>query len=150
MGLFASKWALTGSPSLLSPRAPLTPTHPPHSPTRTPTPTPTPPAPSRLPYPHAHPTHPPPPAVHQALGLSPDSFVPVRYLSDSAIAPLLWNIAPTLLLIGFFAYMYRREASSAIGGGAQSIFSVGKSKAKMYNLDQEIKVRYRCRKTKRE
>ena len=79
----------------------------------------------------------------QALGISPDNFVAVRYLSDSMISSVLWNIAPTLLLIGFFAYMYRRESSAAAGpGGMQSIFSVGRSKAKMYNVDSEIKVRH--------
>lgn len=77
----------------------------------------------------------------QALGISPDHYIPVRYLSENSLAPLLWNVAPTLLLIAFFVWMARREPSGG-PGGINSIFSVGRSKAKLYNVDSEIKVKF--------
>lgn len=75
------------------------------------------------------------------MGISPDHYIPVRYLSENSLAPLLWNVAPTLLLIAFFVWMARREPSGG-PGGINSIFSVGRSKAKLYNVDSEIKVKF--------
>jgi ATP-dependent metalloprotease FtsH len=45
---------------------------------------------------------------------------------------IFWNIAPFLLLIGIWMFAMRRMSGSGGPGGAGSVFSVGKSKAQLF------------------
>ena len=45
---------------------------------------------------------------------------------------IFWNIAPFLLLIGIWMFAMRRMSGGGGPGGAGSVFSVGKSKAKLF------------------
>ncbi len=56
------------------------------------------------------------------------------YLGDI----LIW-VLPFVLLIGFYVYMLKRMGGGA-GGGPNSIFSVGKSKAQIFDKDTNVKV----------
>jgi AFG3 family protein len=51
------------------------------------------------------------------------------------------HFAPSLLIAGLLLYMARRGAQGA-GGGSGGIFGVGKSKAKMFNKEEDVAIRF--------
>lgn len=56
----------------------------------------------------------------------------------------MWAISPTVLLIAALVYFNRAGINQMkqSGGGGANLFNVGKSKAKLYNLENEAKVRF--------
>lgn len=79
------------------------------------------------------------------LGIPDEERIPISYHNEGNVAGTLFQLVPTLMLIGFFIYMGRR-ASGGLGGiGSQAggIFSIGKSKAKMFNQENQVKVKFK-------
>lgn len=76
--------------------------------------------------------------------------VPVAYHEETPLSSTLMSFAPTILLGGLLFYISKRAAGSMGGmggagggqGGPGGIFSVGKSKAKMFNSETDIKVKF--------
>ncbi|MDD2512195.1 MAG: ATP-dependent zinc metalloprotease FtsH [Proteiniphilum sp.] len=66
----------------------------------------------------------------------------VRFDTTSEIWGILATFAPFLLLIIFWIWMMRRMQGGA-GAGAGGVFSVGKSKAQLFDKDSEQKVTFR-------
>jgi len=56
--------------------------------------------------------------------------------TDFLAQAILW-ILPFALIIGFYFLLFRRMGNSGGGAGAGSIFSVGKSKAKIFNKEED-------------
>ena len=56
---------------------------------------------------------------------------------------ILWNVVPILLLIGFWIYLSRRWSGGGGMGGSGGIFSVGKSKAQLFEKGSNIKVTFK-------
>ena len=52
---------------------------------------------------------------------------------------MLW-VLPFLLILGIWVYMLRRMGGGAGGGGGNNIFSVGKSKAQVFDKETSVKV----------
>ncbi|KAI8916189.1 peptidase family M41-domain-containing protein [Gorgonomyces haynaldii] len=75
------------------------------------------------------------------LGVPPRDRVPVSYTNEISTTNILLNLAPTALLIGMLWYMSTRAAKGA--GGGQGIFGVGKSRAKMFNQESDVKVKFK-------
>ncbi|KAI1317950.1 AAA ATPase afg3 [Mortierella claussenii] len=73
------------------------------------------------------------------LGIPGSERLPVSYRDEVNVLGALIHFAPTLLLVGVLLYMAKK------GGGAsgQGIFGVGKSKAKWYNQETEIAVKFK-------
>lgn len=74
-----------------------------------------------------------------------DTFdhIPVTYRQDISPLSELGRFVPVILMIGFFMYMRRSMGSMpGMGGGAggKSPFSVGKSKAKLFNKEDAGKI----------
>ncbi|KAH9818442.1 ATPase [Melampsora americana] len=73
--------------------------------------------------------------------------VKVQYVEQTSLVNLFWNFAPTLALAGFLFFMTRRATGGAGGvgggGGPGGIFNIGKSKAKMFNHESEVKTKFR-------
>lgn len=67
--------------------------------------------------------------------------IPVKYQGESGLVNLLYSIAPTLLLLGGLAYVTRRAGGGA--GGQSGIFGIGKSKAKKFNHESDIQIRFK-------
>jgi len=57
----------------------------------------------------------------------------------SYLGEILIYVLPLLLIVGFYIYMLRRMGGGA-GGGANNIFSVGKSKAQIFDKESNVKV----------
>ncbi len=67
----------------------------------------------------------------------------VKYNTDgNSFTSLLWAFGPIILLIGFWLYMMKRM-SGKDGGGSGGIFSVGKSKAKIFDKDGPVQVTFK-------
>jgi AFG3 family protein len=70
--------------------------------------------------------------------------IPVSYKTDTSLWDILLSFAPTLVLVGLTVFMLRRMAGGAGGGGGQSgIFGMGKSRAKMFNHEKDIQVKFK-------
>jgi len=65
---------------------------------------------------------------------------PVVYEEGSDFSSFLWTFVPILLLIGFWIFLMRRMTNR--DGGAGGVFSVGKSKAQMFDKDGPVKVTF--------
>lgn len=64
----------------------------------------------------------------------------VSYEDASDYSNLLWTFGPMLLLIAAWLYFMRRMGR---GGGADGVFSVGKSKAKIFDKDSDQRVTFK-------
>jgi len=75
------------------------------------------------------------------LGIPSSERIPVSYATEGSTAmSLLMNFGPTLLFVGVLFYFSRRSG----GGGANSgIFSMGKSRAKQFNHETAVKVKFK-------
>lgn len=67
----------------------------------------------------------------------------VDYQRGSDYSAYLWSFGPIVLLIIFWIWMMRRMSGKDGGGGAGGVFSVGKSKAKIFDKDGPIQVTFK-------
>ena len=56
---------------------------------------------------------------------------------------ILWNVVPILLVVAFWIYLSRRWSGGGGMGGGGGIFSVGKSKAQLFEKGSNIKVTFK-------
>ena len=66
----------------------------------------------------------------------------VDYDTDSNFLEQLFIYLPFIFLIGLWIYFMRRMSGGSGGGGGQ-IFSIGKSKAKLFDQDQKVKTSFK-------
>lgn len=78
--------------------------------------------------------------AHQELGIPSSERIPVAYVDEVPWVATLLSFGPTLLLIGSFFWLSRRAASG--GGGQSGIFGIGKSRAKKFNHETDIKIKF--------
>lgn len=55
---------------------------------------------------------------------------------------ILFSLLPILILVGVWIYMMRRMSGGGAGGGGGQIFSIGKSKAKLFDEKTDIKTTF--------
>lgn len=65
----------------------------------------------------------------------------VKYERSGGFSTLLWSFGPIILLIAAWFYMMRRMGGGGNGGGG--VFSVGKSKAQVFDKDSANKVTFK-------
>lgn len=75
------------------------------------------------------------------LGIPDNERIPVSYHTQGDLTSALAQLVPTLMLIGFFIYMGRRAAGGM--GDQAGIFGIGKSKAKLFNKETDIKIKFK-------
>lgn len=75
------------------------------------------------------------------LGIPSNERIPVAYRDEVSIVSVLAHFAPSLLLIGALVYMTRRGPGGV--GGQGGIFGIGKSKAKMFNQETDIRMKFK-------
>lgn len=76
------------------------------------------------------------------LGIPSSERLPVAYQEEMSVVNTLLHFAPTLLLAGLLFYLSRRASGGAGSGGAGGIFGIGKSRAKLFNKETDIKVKF--------
>jgi cell division protease FtsH len=64
----------------------------------------------------------------------------VKYERNGSMTSLLWSFGPIVLLIVFWFIIMKRMSG---GGNGNSVFSVGKSKAQIFDKDNAIKVTFK-------
>ena len=76
------------------------------------------------------------------LNIPSSERIPVAYTNEVPLASTILSFGPTILFIGFLLWFSRR-ASSGAGGGSNGIFGMGKSRAKKYNHETQIKIKFK-------
>lgn len=66
--------------------------------------------------------------------------IPVTYAGESQIGNLIMAFGPTLMIVGLLYYATRRGPGG--GGSGGGMFGFGKSKAKMYNHETAVQVKF--------
>ncbi|KAK4168980.1 6c6d08f8-8b27-48d1-a5e9-ee3a8a61eadc [Cladorrhinum sp. PSN259] len=74
------------------------------------------------------------------LGIPSGERIPVSYATESKAGTYLVAFGPTLLLVGLIYFASKR--AGGMGGGSNGMFGFGKSKAKMFNHDTAVKVKF--------
>ncbi|MEO4005868.1 MULTISPECIES: ATP-dependent zinc metalloprotease FtsH [unclassified Flavobacterium] len=62
---------------------------------------------------------------------------------ESNWGDILINFLPIILIIAFWLFMFRRMSGGGSGGGGGQIFSIGKSKARLFDEKNDIKVTFK-------
>ncbi|KAI9646679.1 AAA ATPase afg3 [Ciborinia camelliae] len=75
------------------------------------------------------------------LGIPSSERIPISYASDGDTWALIYTFGPTLLFIGAIFYMSKRASAGA--GGNSGIFGMGKSRAKQFNHETDVKVKFK-------
>jgi len=72
--------------------------------------------------------------------------IPVEYrfkTTTDYLMGFLMNVLPWVLIIGFWLYMMRRMSGAGGGGGGGGIFSIGKSRAELYDATKKEKTTFK-------
>lgn len=77
----------------------------------------------------------------KANGEIPKSMT-IEYRKSSALSTILLTFGPIILLVGLWFLLMRRMSGAAGGAGGNSVFNVGKSKAKIFDKDNDNKVTF--------
>ena len=75
------------------------------------------------------------------IGIPSSERIPVSYRDTVSWFSYLFSFGPTLLFMGALAWLSRRASSGA--GGQSGIFGIGKSRAKMFNQETAVKVKFK-------
>ncbi|KAJ9302982.1 hypothetical protein DTO271G3_356 [Paecilomyces variotii] len=78
--------------------------------------------------------------AHNELGIPNHERIPVAYVDEVPWLATALSFGPTLLLIGSFFWLSRRAAGGA--GGQSGIFGIGKSRARRFNHETDIKIKF--------
>ena len=78
--------------------------------------------------------------AQQELNIPSSERIPVAYTEEISWLGTLFSFGPTLLLIGSVFWLSRRATGT---GGQSGIFGVGKSRAKRYNHETDIRVKFK-------
>jgi AFG3 family protein len=74
------------------------------------------------------------------LGIPSSERIPVAYSSEISWFGTMLSFGPTLLILGSLFYFTRRAGGGA--GGSSGIFGMGKSRAKKFNHETDVKVKF--------
>ena len=75
------------------------------------------------------------------LGIPGSERIPVQYASETPWLATFLSFGPTLLFIGAIFFLSRRAAQGG-GGSGSGIFGMGKSRAKKFNHETDVKVKF--------
>ncbi|EMD90275.1 hypothetical protein COCC4DRAFT_47614 [Bipolaris maydis ATCC 48331] len=74
------------------------------------------------------------------LGIPSSERIPVAYSNEISWFGTFLSFGPTILLLGALFYFTRRAGGGAGGGGG--VFGMGKSRAKKFNHETDVKVKF--------
>ena len=78
--------------------------------------------------------------AHDELDIPSNERIPVAYADEVPLAAALMSFGPTILFLAGIMYLSRRAGSA--GGGSSGIFGMGKSRAKRFNHESEVKTKF--------
>jgi len=77
------------------------------------------------------------------INKSGENNISVTYENSSGFMDLLITSLPFILIIVVWIYLMRRMSGGGSGGGSGGVFSVGKSKAQLYDKGSDLKVTFK-------
>ena len=80
--------------------------------------------------------------AQKSLGIPSSERIPVSYVNETGWLNALMPFAPTLLFI-LGLYWLSKRASSGGAGGSSGIFGIGKSRAKKFNHETDVQIRFK-------
>ncbi|ODQ78016.1 hypothetical protein BABINDRAFT_163057 [Babjeviella inositovora NRRL Y-12698] len=94
-------------------------------------------------------------AMQDKLGIPQSDRVPVKYTRTTPLMAYVMPFVPTVLFIGGLVYLNKKMGMMGKGGGGPGgMFSMNKSKAKLFNQETDIKVKFKdvagCNESKEE
>ncbi|QRW04912.1 intermembrane space AAA protease IAP protein [Ceratobasidium sp. AG-Ba] len=81
--------------------------------------------------------------AQRELGIPTSERIPVAYHEEISALNTALHFAPTLILAGLLLYFSRRATGGAGGGASGGIFGIGKSRAKLFNQETDVKVKFK-------
>ncbi|TPX56892.1 hypothetical protein PhCBS80983_g04213 [Powellomyces hirtus] len=81
--------------------------------------------------------------AQREMGIPSRERIPVTFANEMSTLSILINLAPTALIIGALIWLSRRAGGAGGGAGPGGIFSIGKSRAKLFNQETEVKVKFK-------
>lgn len=78
--------------------------------------------------------------AHNELGIPQSERIPVAYTDEMALSTIFLSFGPTLFFVGLLFWMSRRAGGGA--GGQSGIFGMGKSRAKKFNHETDVKTKF--------
>lgn len=80
----------------------------------------------------------------QELQITEEFKVPVSYVQEVNLFRSLWQFLPSVLMIAGLFWLTKRSTGGAGGGGmGGGMFGIGKSKAKKFNLETDVKIKFK-------
>lgn len=80
--------------------------------------------------------------AHKELGIPSSERIPVRYVDEVPWLSGLMEFLPTVLFIAGLYWLSRRAGGGG-AGGQSGIFGIGKSRAKKFNHETDIQIRFK-------
>ena len=80
--------------------------------------------------------------AQRSLGIPSSERIPVSYVNETGWLNTILPFAPTLLFI-LGIYWISRRASGGGASGSSGIFGIGKSKAKKFNHETDVQIRFK-------
>lgn len=80
--------------------------------------------------------------AHMELGIPSSERIPVEYVDEVPWLTGFFSFAPTILFVAGL-YWFSRRAGGGGAGGQSGIFGIGKSKAKKFNHEADIQIRFK-------
>ena len=78
--------------------------------------------------------------AQQDLGIPNNEKIPVAYSDEVPLSAAIFSFGPTILFVGSLFWLSRRAASGA--GGQSGLFGIGKSRAKRFNHESDVKTKF--------
>lgn len=78
--------------------------------------------------------------AHHELGIPSSERIPVAYSDEVPLSAALFSFGPTLLFVGALFWLSRRAGGGV--GGQSGLFGIGKSRAKRFNHETDIKTKF--------
>ncbi|KAG7099073.1 hypothetical protein E1B28_000948 [Marasmius oreades] len=76
--------------------------------------------------------------AQKELGIPSHERIPVAYTDEVSAFRVLLEFAPTVAVIGFLYWLSRRGS-----GGGSGLFNIGKSRAKLFDKETQVKVQFK-------
>ncbi|KAI3634651.1 hypothetical protein MIR68_007032 [Amoeboaphelidium protococcarum] len=83
--------------------------------------------------------------IQAQMGIPDGERIPLYYERNVSASSLVYTLLPTLILVGAMIY-FNRSLMGMTGGGkgpSGGIFGIGKSKARLFNQETDVKVKFK-------
>ncbi|SJM87438.1 probable Mitochondrial respiratory chain complexes assembly protein AFG3 [Zygosaccharomyces bailii] len=86
--------------------------------------------------------------LQDKLHIAPDDRIPITYVDRASLLQYLFPFVPTIILLGGLWFITKKMTGGASGSGSGSgglggMFGVGKSRAKLFNQETDIKATFK-------